>query len=166
MPDLIAMHTIEQHNARAGRYWFTPDTMRFFRSRVGGYGYVAAADPTVAFFVSSERGPDNVRRYSVRVAWHLGEDIDTVGTFQGYATRSGADRAAQRLASAAAPHDWPEDVRTMWLRPRAASYAAGYNDASARELRAATEASTRRQHLAHGRGPFRIGDYAIEEVTA
>jgi hypothetical protein len=91
---------------RAARgHWFDPSSMRFFRSRVGSTAY-RTADGSRAYFVSSEqfedgRGYRADRRYTVRVIDLATGDIDTVGDFQAYASRSGADRAAQRLASMA-----------------------------------------------------------------
>lgn len=81
-------------------HWFDPDSMRFFRSRVGEVAYEAADGRR--YFVSSERfmpsrGPAAPRNYTVRVQSTTG-DIDTVGEFQGYATRRAADKEAQRLA--------------------------------------------------------------------
>lgn len=81
-------------------HWFDPSSMRFFRSRVGSFGYTAGGK---TYFVSSEqfedsRGNRAGRLYTVRVQDHETGDIDTVGEFQQYASRSGADAAAQRMA--------------------------------------------------------------------
>ena len=101
IPDYTSFRDLERRNTEAGNFWFEPDTMRFFRTRLCG-------DPLVSgsrvFFVTSERnGWDNPRLYSVRVMdWGTG-DVDTVGQFQGYRTRSGALGACRRAAQEVAP---------------------------------------------------------------
>jgi hypothetical protein len=110
------MHGIEMWQIRrwyrdrnpAG-HWFDADTMRFFRSRLAQTGYTACdvwdggpaygRHPTAPiFFVSSEQGPDGVRRWTVR---RLDPDgaIETEGEFQGFRSRDAADRAARRFAT-------------------------------------------------------------------
>lgn len=94
------MPEIRRANADAGLYFFSPGAMRFFRSRVHDRVYQG---PGGVFFVTSEQGPDDVRRYTVREfdpetarMTALGGDVDG---FQRYATRSGAHAAAYRAAA-------------------------------------------------------------------
>lgn len=102
--------------SRAGSYWFTPDTMRFFGSRVSESTIRRLPDADgceVWRFVSSEtdaHGED--RRYSVREIRFWGEwkeslgravercTVDTLGDFRGYATSREAKRDAYLPASA------------------------------------------------------------------
>lgn len=78
-------------------HWFSPNTMRFFSSRVSEIVYPA---PDGAYFVSSERESFCApRRYTVRYCSDDGT-IDTIGEFQRYATRDQAHAAAMRLAAA------------------------------------------------------------------
>ncbi|MHC4322695.1 MAG: DUF7447 family protein [Planctomycetota bacterium] len=63
-------------NKTAG-HWFDPDTMRFFRSRIGK---ARKCKNGVWFFVSSEKPPHGKRKYSVR-KMELDGDINTVGEF-------------------------------------------------------------------------------------
>ena len=77
-------------------YWFEDATMRAFRTRIGAERRTRAG----LMFVTSEMGPDKVRRYSVRLAfWRRRDDgrwavgIETIGDFQAYATRRDAVRA-------------------------------------------------------------------------
>jgi len=87
---------VKRANAEIGHHWFEIQTMRFFQSRIsqnliGG-----------RWFISSERGWDDVRRYTVRVVRANGE-IDTEGgfdAFQAYATSAQATAAAQKFARA------------------------------------------------------------------
>ena len=90
-PSLITIRGIREANARAGYHFFDPGTLRFFKSRIGrrAYGW--------GVFVTSEQGPDGVRRYSVRRCRDDGR-IDTVGGFQAYASSDGAKAAAKRVA--------------------------------------------------------------------
>lgn len=89
MDDVIAA------NKATGGHWFDASTMRFFKTRIES-GAVAVHDengkPTRARFITSEKGPDEVRKYSIREAQPDGS-IDTVGDFQQYRTRDAA-RAA------------------------------------------------------------------------
>lgn len=70
-------------------HWFTPNTMRFFKSKVY---------PTVIFqngkywFISSERNYPQPRRYTIRNMTPDGA-IDTHGEFQAYASKKQAERA-------------------------------------------------------------------------
>ncbi len=77
-----------------GGHFFDPLTMRFFRSRVGRRIYGGQ------YFVTSERDGFslNPRRYTVRKFTGPDGDVETVGEFQQYASRSGAIAAAKRYA--------------------------------------------------------------------
>lgn len=93
--DLISMVTVE--NRHRG-HWFSPKARRFFNSRIAAYGYQHHEGAPV-YFVSSERfDASSPRRYTVRRYNWDADTIDTMGDFQRYASRSGADAAAQRLA--------------------------------------------------------------------
>lgn len=97
--EYVDMFDIARHHLG---HWFDPSSMRFFRSRLAQGGY-RTADGSRVFFVSSEQFEDSrgyraPRLYTVRVMdWATG-DVDTVGEFQAYGTRSTADRAARKLA--------------------------------------------------------------------
>jgi hypothetical protein len=80
---------VQRAHERKGGHWFDPGSMRFFKSRVGSEVYYIGGR---YFFTSSEKGPDDVRRYSVREATAEG-DVKTVGKFQGYSTAAAAVRA-------------------------------------------------------------------------
>lgn len=95
-PTLVDMSRIERAHSDAGGHWFEPRTKRFFRSRVA---QVAYQGPGGTFFVSSERGPNGVRRWSVRAFdFSNPRSVETIGDFQGYSSRGSADRAARRFA--------------------------------------------------------------------
>jgi len=89
------MAEVRRRNAEANGHWFEPGTIRFFRSRVGSTLYGGR------FFISSERGPDEVRRYSIREAKEDGH-IYTVGQFGRFRSWNGAAKAVRRLVKALA----------------------------------------------------------------
>lgn len=92
MDDVIAA------NRQVGGHWFDRGAMGFFNCKIES-GAVAIHDdvgrPTRARFITSEKGPDEVRRYSIREAQPDGT-IDTVGEFQQYRTRDAARAALLR----------------------------------------------------------------------
>jgi hypothetical protein len=74
-------------------HWFDRATMRFFSSRL--------PDPYSTpiggrYFISSERNDTQPRLFTIREALSNGE-IETVGEFQGFATRKAAEKAAAEL---------------------------------------------------------------------
>ena len=78
---------IERANSYAGQHFFGPDERRFFKSRISErtwYGRI---------FTTSEKGPDGIRRYTVRQQRPDGS-IDSLGGFQAYETASQARKAA------------------------------------------------------------------------
>ena len=99
----ISTYDVElAHKQKAGGHWFDADAKRFFDSRVADTAYVSD-DEKRAYFVSSERfrgfrAPDGDRLYSVRMCNMETGAIDTIGKFQAYRSRSGADAAARRMA--------------------------------------------------------------------
>ena len=84
----------EIYNPGPGRHWFDPDTMRFFKTRLGRRGY---RGPGGTYFVSSEQGPGMPREYTVRRLVGPGH-IETVGEFCGYKARHTATEAAKAHA--------------------------------------------------------------------
>ncbi len=85
----------ENHTANKGRaFWFTPGALQFFRSTFDGQVY---ADSEQFYFVSSEKGPDNKRRYSIRTYNPKTGEIDTLGKFQGYNSQTAAKSAIKTI---------------------------------------------------------------------
>jgi hypothetical protein len=100
-------HTLgEVRRAHTG-HWFDRDTMRFFGCRlpddgsrlIGGRYFISSeAQPAVPGFHGA--GP---RLYTIREVMSDG-GIETVGEFQGYATRREAERAARELPTDHSAH--------------------------------------------------------------
>lgn len=85
-------------NARAGYYFFSRDTLRFFSSRISSHVYGHGV------IVTSERNEydDQPRRYSVRLALPTGE-IKTLGEFGRFATSGQAHAFARKVAALWSP---------------------------------------------------------------
>lgn len=94
-PRILQIHELAQMNAEAGKFWFSEGARRFFKSR--WYGPAVHGPENGYYFVSSEKGPDKVRRYSVRVFWPGTAAVDTVGEFQAWPRLDSARRALQRI---------------------------------------------------------------------
>lgn len=94
---IYSMRDLQSHYQRTnGGHWFDPGTMRFFKTRLSEHLFYGA---TIIYFVSSEQGPNGIRRYSVRSYTPETGEIDTVGEFQQYRTRDQAKRAAAKAAA-------------------------------------------------------------------
>lgn len=86
-------------NKAANLFFFSPDTMRFFDSRIES-GLIGGA-----LFITSERPPKGARsgdwekrRFTIRAALADG-NVATIGDFGEYPTQSKAHKAAERLAA-------------------------------------------------------------------
>ena len=94
MPYLWTMNQLERYNGNRNYYFFQPDTMRFFSSRIQTLPPYKGR-----VFVTSERMNWNTPRYyTVRVIQPSG-NIETIGEFQGFATRQSAHRFAESYAA-------------------------------------------------------------------
>jgi hypothetical protein len=92
---------IKQASYNAGSHWFDKSTVRFFSSQIlpqvfHGQGGV--------YFVSSEKGPNGIRAYTVRQFNPIDADIDTFGPFNELSRER-----ALRIAKIAA--DYPEAAK-------------------------------------------------------
>lgn len=88
---------IKEANKKAGKYFFSPDTMRFFRSRVASEVYTTLWSD-YAYFVTSEINPSNKQAYSVRRFNKKTGDVVTEGKFFEYSTKRAAIEAAKTAA--------------------------------------------------------------------
>ena len=89
----IPMREIEEKNRKAEKYWFSPDTLKFFKSRYGGTAYKKG---NYAYFISSEKAPYGERKYTIRKANLKTGGIDTVGDFNKM-TKSQADKKLKTI---------------------------------------------------------------------
>ncbi len=65
-PHLLPMDFVRQANRAEGGHFFDDETMRFFDSRVESTHALMNVATEDAFFVTSERFADGLRRYKVR----------------------------------------------------------------------------------------------------
>lgn len=91
--DIYSISDIER---KAKGYFFSKDSMRFFRSRVL---YEVFASVENVYFVTSEKytsfsGPDGERLFTVRAFNIKSRSINTIGEFQAYETGARALSAA------------------------------------------------------------------------
>ena len=86
-----SMADIRRANKAAGRFWFSPDTLRFFKSRIGDTVYEG---PGGVFFVSSEKPPHGPRAHTVRQFDPETKSVATVGPFCTSSSYSARGRAA------------------------------------------------------------------------
>ena len=81
MVKALTMVDVKRNNKEAGLFWFSPDSIRFFKSRIES----ELIDGK--FFVSSEKNmEDDPRLYSIRKYNPKTHGIDTVGEFQAFKT--------------------------------------------------------------------------------
>jgi hypothetical protein len=78
-------------NSSKGFHWFDKGSMAFFRSRVSNW------DSISGLFISSERGPNGGRAYSIRKADFETGNVSTIGKFQAYDSIGSAKTALRRL---------------------------------------------------------------------
>lgn len=93
----IPTHELESINKRNGFHWFDRDTKSFFSSRWSSMAYKKGND---AYFISSEKkGFDRLsgRGYSIRKMDLKTGEIDTIGEFNKYSTRSQANTALNKI---------------------------------------------------------------------
>lgn len=81
---------IIEANKAAGLFFFSPDTLRFFRSRIGSEVFQGC------LFVTSEKAPNQPRRFTVRKAWADGR-VESCSEFQQFATARQAKAWARKV---------------------------------------------------------------------
>ena len=96
----FTIDSIKARNAREGFFFFEPETLRFFRSKVGRTVYEG---PGGVFFWTSEQmvfsdGSRERRSYTVRRFSRITGEVKTVGNFQGHLRIRDAANEAKRLA--------------------------------------------------------------------
>lgn len=89
---LIEVSMSEIENRSRGN-WFSANSMKFFKSRVGDIGYQGKDG---YYFVSSERCLSGPRLYTIR---HLNSEghVEKIGEFQEYSTKARATAALKHM---------------------------------------------------------------------
>jgi hypothetical protein len=78
-------------------YWFSLDNMKFFKSKIETDGII---HKNGIYFISSEKGPDNKRKYTIRKGFIDSSDkldIVTIGQFQEFKSLKSAEGALKKL---------------------------------------------------------------------
>jgi hypothetical protein len=85
----LTINDVKRTNQEAGKYFFSKDTMNFFKSRIETDLYKNT------YFITSEQGPIDTspRRFTIRKAVLGGRDIVTASEFQRYKTLESAKAA-------------------------------------------------------------------------
>lgn len=87
----VSMSEVER---KARGHWFSQGAMSFFKSRLPQDAYLVDG---VYYFVSSEKGPNMPRLYTIRTMGNDGQ-VKTVGEFQAYTTKARALSALKHIA--------------------------------------------------------------------
>lgn len=99
--DLNTLGQIKAAAKEAGNFFFVPETMRYWNSRISENVYPTGTRKYGTLFVESNTGnADAERRYSIRRAYvhsEYGFCIETVGDHQEFATAREAHSAAKKL---------------------------------------------------------------------
>ena len=96
----IRMTELMDLNAKAGQYFFSPDTMKFFNSHVGGEVFVKGGN---AYFITSEKFSipsehvSEPRKFTIRSMDMKSGSVSTVGEFQQFSTESQAKKKLKEL---------------------------------------------------------------------
>jgi hypothetical protein len=93
---IFSIRELESHYYKMtpNGHWFDKDTMAFFKSRLNEKLYYT---DKVIYFISSEKGPSGLRRYSIRYYVPLTGEVGTHGEFQKYKTLAAAKLAASKI---------------------------------------------------------------------
>ena len=87
---MMSLEEFKEKNRMTGKYWFSDDTMSFFKSKVEHW------DSKTGLFITSEVNPSKIKAYTIRKADFETGDVDTVGLFHYYKTLAKA-KAALKL---------------------------------------------------------------------
>lgn len=107
----LSMDEIKRLNDRRGGKWFSPENMRFHRSRLGYRTELLKVGETFAcnVFVSSERTWNSGRAYTVRLCLPNGE-IENLSELDQFTSRDQAwrwfKRHTARITEIIASYDW------------------------------------------------------------
>lgn len=98
---LLDMGDIQNRAEQVGSKFFSPGTVRFFRSRVSESVYPDHVNQVTYFITSEQFNRHSSRRYTVRkIDWTTGR-INTTGDHGDYNSLRSAKRAAESFATAA-----------------------------------------------------------------
>lgn len=85
---------IKHYERKTSGHFFSPDTMRFFKSRLSQDLFYTSK---TVLFITSEQNTGYPRLYTLREYNPNTGEIDQIGEFQGFNTLAQAKRYAQKL---------------------------------------------------------------------
>jgi len=91
----VSIDQVKERAEKGSPHFFDDDTIRFFKSRISETCYKIGTD---IYFITSERGPNMPRKWTVRKC-DLKGDINAVGDFQEYDNLMQARRAIKEIES-------------------------------------------------------------------
>lgn len=95
--EVISIAEVKRVNREHGRYYFSPDTMRFFSSRTSRQAYKVG---NKAYFITSERNKHSSnapRKWTIRVIDLTTGRVDTVGEWQKFNTPGEAKKQLKQI---------------------------------------------------------------------
>lgn len=90
----IPMYRIRRLNEEAGQFWFSPKTLKFFKSKIPDE---AVKKGDSAYFISRETNPSGETAFTIRKANLKSGDIDTEGEFFKYKSRDEAQKELNKI---------------------------------------------------------------------
>lgn len=90
---MMRLNEFKALNKAMGYYWFSPDTMRFFKTRISNW------DAISGLFITSEQPPHGPRVYSVRKADFITGRVVSIGQFRAYKSLKTAKTGLKRARS-------------------------------------------------------------------
>lgn len=87
----MSLQEFQELNETKGFFWFKPDTMGFFKSRIETW------DPDTGYFITRETNPSKITAYTIRRADFETGNVSTIGEFHAHKTLLKAKQALQKL---------------------------------------------------------------------
>lgn len=106
-----SIEQIKRANRERGHYYFSPDTMRFFRSEVESKTFNAGWGRTL--FITSEHGPGGPRGWAVSLAKRDGS-IERMTDIRSHQSYSEAHSWAVIMSDLMRRRVDPDEVRRRW----------------------------------------------------
>lgn len=74
---MVTIDEVKRKHREKGKFFFSEGAMKFFNSKIETSGNLIGDK----FFITSEKGPSNIRKFTIREFDENTGDIETVGDF-------------------------------------------------------------------------------------
>lgn len=108
MPNYQFVSQIKYANKQAGYHFFDPETLQYFKSRIGTTVYGGN------MFITSEQHDNSPRMYTIRKIEDNG-DITNIGEFQQYRTSAQATAAVKKMVKRLEQVDYTPETKEVIL---------------------------------------------------